>query len=91
MATEPVTFARAVNCPDGLPVERAARCAFMQNYDVTRFLARLRGEGFAVVIAPDGWRPPPPPGCPSGYLMTLAFPGREDYARVERLREAQAR
>lgn len=88
MTTKPLTFARSVNCPGGLPAERAAACRFMQNPDVAAFVARLRGEGYEVVIAPDGWRPPPPPECPSGYLLTLLCPLAGDWRRVVRLREA---
>jgi hypothetical protein len=84
--TVPLTFARTVNCPGGLPVERARSCGFLTDPDVARFLARLHGEGFDVVIAPDSWRPPPPPECPSGYLLTLLCPAAADYRRVSQLR-----
>lgn len=87
--TEPITFARAIDCPAGQPIDpRAAGWAFARNTDVTQWLTAITGEGHAVVIAPSGWRPPP---GPSGYRLTLLCPDPADWRRLTRLRTGDPR
>jgi hypothetical protein len=83
---QPVTFARAADCPAGLPAALAVACSFMTRHDVTAWTGRVNGEGYDVVIAPEGWRPPPPPAGPAGYRLTLLCPSRADWARLFYLR-----
>lgn len=83
---QPVTFARAADCPSGLPVALAVACGFMTSRDVADWIGRVNGEGYGVVIAPPGWRPPPPPAGPPGYRLTLLCPAPADWARLYYLR-----
>jgi hypothetical protein len=85
----PVTFARAVDCPGGLPYAAAVACTFIINHDVSAWARRVHGHGYDVVIAPPGWKPPPPPAGPSGYRLTLLFISRADGARLDRARALQ--